>query len=257
MITGKTIGQLAELYMMTPDTLIPVEFSGSTYYASHSILTSSSSFSSRITNIETSSGSISSRLSGLESVTSSVSGNTLISTNASGAEGGEIQLAKAPTSTLSGSNVTIDQYADRLRIFENSGSFRGAYIDLSQAAIGVGTMLNNRVSGLVNAGTYVTMDFIKATVTTSGNRGLSLAATTGSFSAQIGSNYSVAGGTGGATTSGTINTTPSTSQFNYMFYANDISTYIITDTTNSRAYRITLQIGASYNNNLISIERLV
>ena len=186
-----------------------------------------------------------------------VTGNTLISTNASGAEGGEIQLAKAPTSTLSGSNVTIDQYADRIRIFENSGSFKGAYIDLSQAAIGVGTMLNNRVSGLVNAGTYVTMDFIKATVTTSGNRGLSLAATTGSFSVQIGSNYSVAGGTGGATTSGTINTTPSTSQFNYMFSANDISTYIITDTTNSRAYRITLQIGASYNNNMICIERLL
>ena len=125
MITGKTIGQLTQLDTMTPDTLIPVEFSGSTYYVSHSILTSSSSFSSR--------------LSGLESVTSSVSGNTLISTNASGNEGGEIQLAKSPNSTLSGSNVVIDQYVDRIRIFEAGGSTRGAYLNVVSQSSGVGS----------------------------------------------------------------------------------------------------------------------
>jgi hypothetical protein len=181
---------------------------------------------------------------------------TLKSTNSSGNEGGEIQLTLAPNATISG-NVIIDSYVDRIRFFEGGGTTRGAYIDLTQAAAGVNTLLNNRVSGLVNAGTFVTMDLLKATVTTSGNRGLSLAATTGSFSIQIGGSYSVSGGVGGSSGTATITTTPSSSQFNWNFGANDIATYIITDTTNSRAYRITLQIGASFNNNMISIERLV
>jgi hypothetical protein len=185
---------------------------------------------------------------------------TIPATNiGSGNEGGEIDFTKAPNSTLSGNVVAVDQYADRIRFFEGGGTARGAYIDLSQAAAGVGTLLNNRVSGLVNAGTFVTMDLLKATVTTSGNRGLSLAATTGSFSIYIGGTYSTTGpSSSGAAGSGSINTTPSASQFNWNFTgAGDTSIYTITDTTNSRAYRITLQIGASYNNNMISIERLL
>lgn len=125
MITGKTIGELTQLNTMISDTLIPVELSGSTYYVNHSSLTSSGSFSTR--------------LSGLENVTSSVSGNTLISTNASGNEGGEIQLAKSPNSTLSGSNVVIDQYVDRIRIFEAGGSSRGAYLNVVSQSSGVGS----------------------------------------------------------------------------------------------------------------------
>jgi hypothetical protein len=177
-----------------------------------------------------------------------------------GNEGGEIDFTKSPNSTLSGNTVVIDQYVDRVRFFESGGTTRGAYIDLTQAAAGVGTLLNNRVSGLVNAGTFVTMDLLKATVTTSGNRGLSLAATTGSFSVLIGATFAISSSSqsGGSAGSGTINTAPSSSQFGWNFTgAGDISTYIITDTTNSRAYRVTLQIGASYNNNMISIERLV
>jgi len=177
---------------------------------------------------------------------------------ASGNEGGEIALTQAANSTLSGNTVVIDQYVDRIRFFEAGGTTRGAYIDFTQAADGVGTLLNNRVSGLVDAGTFVTMDLIKATVTSSGNRGLSLAATTGSFNILIGGNYSTSGGANGSSGSGTINTTPSASQFGWNFLsAGDTATYIITDTTNSRTYRITMQIGASFNNNLITIERLV
>jgi hypothetical protein len=173
-------------------------------------------------------------------------------------EGAEIDFTKAPNSSLSGNAVIVDQYIDRLRFFEGGGTSRGAYIDLSQAAAGVGTLLNNRVSGIVNAGTFVTMDNLKATVTTSGQRGLSLAAVSGSFNIMIGSSYSLTASTGGNSGTGTINTTPSSSQFNYNFTSQgDMSVYIITDTTNNRAYRITLQIGASYNNNLITIERLV
>jgi hypothetical protein len=186
------------------------------------------------------------------------SGTLTLPTGINGNEGGEIAFTQAANSTLAGNTVVMDQYVDRIRFFEGGGNARGAYIDMSQAADGVGTLLNNRVSGLVNAGTFVTMDLLKATVTSSGNRGLSLAATTGSFNIMISGTYGGTGGVGGGATTGTINTTPSTSQFGWNFTAQgEGSTYIITDTTNSRAYRITLQIGASYNNNIISIERLV
>jgi hypothetical protein len=182
---------------------------------------------------------------------------TLKSTNASGNEGGEIQLALAPNATISG-GVIVDSYVDRLRIFESGGTTRGVYIDLTQAAAGVDTLLNNRVSGIVNAGTFVTMDLIKATVTTTGNRGLSLAATTGSFGIFIAGNYATSSGANGSSGSATITTSASASQFNWNFTgAGDIATFIITDISNSRAYRITMQIGSGYNNNLIVIERLV
>jgi hypothetical protein len=188
-----------------------------------------------------------------------VSGSILISTNATGNEGGEIQLAKSPNSTLTGSTVVIDQYADRVRFFEAGGTTRGAYIDLTQASAGTGTLLNNRVAAFVNAGTFVTMDNIKATVTTSGNLGLSLATVTGSFAASIGGTFGgVSVGHGGSSGNITVTTTASTSLFNWSFPgAGDISTYIITNTSSLLAYRITLQIGYGYNNNMISIERLI
>ena len=174
-----------------------------------------------------------------------------------GDEGGEINFGVPATNTTLSTRVVLDVYQDRLRIFD--GNTKGAYIDLSQAATGVGTLLNNRVSGLVNAGTFVTMDLIKATVTTSGNRGLSLAATTGSFAINIGGTYATTTpSNGGSAGTMTVTTTASASVFNWGFTnQGDIATYIITDTTNSRAYRITVQIGNSYNNNMISIERLI
>lgn len=183
---------------------------------------------------------------------------TLVSTNASANEGGEVQLAKAPNSTLSGDNVVVDQYVDRIRFYEGGGTTRGAYIDLTQAAAGVGTLLNNRVSGIVNAGAFVTMDNLKATVTTSGNRGLSLATVSGTNGYLVGATNALSGGPGGSSGSVSLTTTASTSVFGWNFLgAGDIATYILTDTTNSRAYRITLQIGSGYNNNLICIERLI
>lgn len=177
----------------------------------------------------------------------------------SGYEGGEIRLALAQNTALSGTGVTIDVYQDRIRFFEAGGTARGAYVDLAQASAGVETLLNNRVSGIVNAGTFVIMDNIKATVPTSGDRGLSLATVTGSFSCFIGGNYSLTtNATGGDATALSVTASASASVFNWNFTgAGDISYYIITDTTNSRAYRITLQIGGGYNNNLICIERLV
>jgi len=175
-----------------------------------------------------------------------------------GDEGGELNFGIPAANTTLLTTVKFDVYQDRIRFFD--GSTKGAYIDLSQAATGVGSLLNNRVSGFVNAGTFVTMDLIKATVTTSGQRGLSLATTTGSFAYNIGGNYSLSNGTvsGQSAQGQTLTTSATTSIFGWSFpNAGDTSTYILTDTTNSRAYRITLMIGASYNSNMISIERLI
>ena len=59
-----------------------------------------------------------------------------------GDEGGEILLGKPATNTsLTGSGVTIDIWQNRLRFFEQGGAARGAYIDLTAAAAGVGTNL--------------------------------------------------------------------------------------------------------------------
>lgn len=64
----------------------------------------------------------------------------LVASNSSGDEGGEIQLAKPPNGTLSG-GITIDAYQNRLRFFEQGGSARGFYLDLSSAGTGASTNL--------------------------------------------------------------------------------------------------------------------
>ena len=64
------------------------------------------------------------------------------SLNSSGDEGGEILLAKSVTNnTLTGSGITIDSYQNKIRIFEQGGSNRGVYLDLTQCDPGVGTDL--------------------------------------------------------------------------------------------------------------------
>jgi hypothetical protein len=115
-------------------------------------------------------------------------------------------------------------------------------------------------SGYVNAGQFVTLDNLKFSVTTSGNRGLSCATVTGSVTLSIYAAYSVTSAAGGNSTQwpgATYTTTPQGPWFGYHFpNAGDGSVYIANDYTNGRVYRITLLIGVGYNNNFISIERL-
>ncbi len=113
-------------------------------------------------------------------------------------------------------------------------------------------------SGMVAVGTFVTLDNLKCTVTASGNRGLSIAAVSTSFEADISGVYSVPGATGGGSTNNiTYTTTASTSAFGWNFGAHgDTAIYQMRDKTNNRFYRITLMIGVSYISNFISIERL-
>jgi len=128
----------------------------------------------------------------------------------------------------------------------------------AQGEAGVG--IKGFISAYVNAGTFVTLENIKCTVTTSGNRGLSVAAVTGSFQAHISGTFGYVNGVGGSATTApiTYTTTPSGSYFGWSFpNQGDGSTYLINDVTNWRFYRVTLMIGPGYSNNFISIERLI
>lgn len=73
--------------------------------------------------------------------TTVTSTGTLVSSNSTGDEGGEISLAKPATNTAITTGVTIDVYQNKLRIFETGGTNRGAYIDITSASAGVGSNL--------------------------------------------------------------------------------------------------------------------
>jgi hypothetical protein len=129
-----------------------------------------------------------------------------------------------------------------------------------QGPAGVG--IRGFASGYVNAGTFVTLDNIKATVTTSGARGISVASVSGSFTASVAGHYmysySTPGGTATAYPGHTTTITPSPSWFNWSFgNAGDTAIFYVNDYNNSKFYRITMMIGSGYNNNFISIERLI
>jgi len=177
----------------------------------------------------------------------------------SGDEGGEILLAKSATnSTLTGSGITIDSYRDRLRIFEQGGDARGVYIDLAKTPTGVSGELIWKSSGMVNAGTFVTLDNIKVTITSSGSRGLSVATVSGTVSGYISGHYElISGSPYGMSSTTSLSTTATSSLFGWNFVnEGDMATYILRDNTNNRVYRIIMIIGGAYNNNFISIERL-
>jgi sorbitol-specific phosphotransferase system component IIA len=112
----------------------------------------------------------------------------LNATNSSGDEGGEILLSKPQTNTtLSGTGITIDAWQNRLRFFEQGGSARGAYIDITACGAGASTNLlsggggggisltngtNNYVVTAVDSTTVngeVNMQFDGSTLTVSGN----------------------------------------------------------------------------------------
>jgi hypothetical protein len=123
---------------------------------------------------------------------------------------------------------------------------------------GTGGNVLTKTSGMVAAGTFVTLDNLKCTVTTSGSRGLSIGAVSTTFEADLSGWYAASiGSAGGSTNNISYTTTASTSLFNWNFIAHgDTAHYHIRDKTNNRFYRITMMIGASYISNFISIERL-
>jgi len=72
-----------------------------------------------------------------------LSARLIRSTQSTGDEGGQLDLATATTNqSLAGGSVAIDIYQNKLRIFETGGTNRGVYIDIANgASAGVGTDL--------------------------------------------------------------------------------------------------------------------
>jgi hypothetical protein len=178
--------------------------------------------------------------------------------SSSGDEGGEIQLASAQTNQSLSGKVVVDVFRNQLRILESGGNSRGVNIDLSKAPTGASGELIWKTSGMVGAGTFVTLDNLKCTVTTGGNRGLSIGAVSTTFEADISGWYTVSGGSGGGSSNNqTITTSASNSAFGWNFPGHgDMVQVQIRDKTNNRFYRVIMMIGASYISNFISIERL-
>jgi hypothetical protein len=179
----------------------------------------------------------------------------------SGDEGGEILLAKSQTNnSLTGSGITIDSYQNRLRIFEQGGDARGVYLDLTKTPAGVSGELLWKASGIVNAGTDVTLGNLKVRLSTSGNRSLQVSTVSGTYSV-YGSGIYGAGGVGHGFIDGStqlsITTTPTYLRASTNFSAaGQTDTWLIMDTGSNISWRISLIIGVSFNNNMISIERL-
>jgi hypothetical protein len=111
-------------------------------------LVTTASFNSFTQSYYSASSSFDSRFNGLVTTGSNTfTGNNTFSGSVTigsggGNEGGELQLAYAPTnSTLTGSAVVFDVYQNRVRIFENGGNNRGGYFDLTTLGNGVSTNL--------------------------------------------------------------------------------------------------------------------
>lgn len=74
-----------------------------------------------------------------------ITGYSLISSQSSGGEGGELRLAKPATgSSLSGTSVTFDIYNNLFRIFETGSPNRGYFLNISEGDAGAGTSLRNK-----------------------------------------------------------------------------------------------------------------
>ena len=181
-----------------------------------------------------------------------------------GDEGGEINLAIPVTNTTLQNRVTIDVWQNRYRVFEGSANAKGVFVDLSKAPAGVGGELMWKASGLVNLGIDVTLGDLKARLPSTGNKSLQLSTTSAGVTYSVyGSGiYSQAGTVVGTTINASsplsITSTPTYLASGYNFgTAGATDTWIIMDTSNTISWRITMILGSGFNNNMISIERLV
>lgn len=93
---------------------------------------------------------------GVARATGDVFGKELWSTNSIGDEGGQLNLAVPLTNTSLLTTVTLDVFQNKLRFFQGDGA-KGAYIDLTACAAGVGTNLLSGGGGGTPGGanTYV------------------------------------------------------------------------------------------------------
>ncbi|MFM6938534.1 MAG: hypothetical protein ACKOXC_09330 [Aquirufa sp.] len=146
--------------------------------------------------------------------------------------------------------------------FNTAGSY--PWFDI-QVISGNQAIEPDRVAKFVDAGVPLAFGDIQVQVSTSGGRSLQIRTTggvniTGMISAYT--TYNGASGTHSYTYFSDVSQTI-TSSFAYLGWSwgfnqsGDLAVYYFRDTTFGRFYRITLMIGVSYLNNMISIEKLI
>jgi hypothetical protein len=126
------------------------------------------------------------RTAGVVSATGDMFGKELWSTQSSGDEGGQVNLGIPAANTALTGQVTIDVYQNQLRFFQGN-SARGAYIDLTAAAVGVGSNLLAGGGG-IPGGANTNVQFndggvFGGTAGLTFNKTTNAVATTGTFSA--------------------------------------------------------------------------
>ena len=115
---------------------------------------------------------------GLDAAGDITTSGYLKSNNSSGDEGGEIFLSKSVTNTTISNGVTIDVYRDKLRFFEQGGTARGFYIDITTGGAGVATNLAGGAGTVTSVAMTVPtgLSISGSPITGSGTLALSLAA---------------------------------------------------------------------------------
>ena len=189
------------------------------------------------------------------------SGNAIYQDKNNFKQGNDISLE---LSTIVNVSSTSQLYS--ASIYHDSGvNLTTSLAQLSISTVGGATPAGPGIpytTGFVNAGVPVILDNIKVQIPASGNKSLQLATISNSFfGLHTGYATSYNGSSNQFNNYGNGSTTFTTS-FQYFYnwnftYGGDTIIYHLNDTSNMRCYRITCMIGLGYNNNMISIERLV
>jgi hypothetical protein len=122
---------------------------------------------------------------------------------------------------------------------------------------------DDKIAKFVDAGVPVSFGDIQVQMITSGNRSLQIRTTGTSFTGMVSAYTTYNGASSAGFTYFSDITQIVTSTFAYLgtswgFSQNgDVAVYYLRDTSNLRFYRITLMVGPSYFNNMISIEKLL
>jgi hypothetical protein len=122
---------------------------------------------------------------------------------------------------------------------------------------------DDKIAKFVDAGVPVSFGDIQVQMITSGNRSLQIRTTGTSFTGMVSAYTTYNGASSAGFTYFSDITQTVTSTFAYLgtswgFSQNgDVAVYYLRDTSNLRFYRITLMVGPSYFNNMISIEKLL
>jgi hypothetical protein len=143
----------------------------------------------------------------------------------------------------------------------DDGVTNGIWVDYSGPSYSVIDGINC-VRQIINAGQGLSMDLLTVQMPTGGNRSLQLKVATGTIVANWSGSAVYYGG--GATQASSDSSRAQTFTTSYTYISSlwnflspgDSADYMFNDTTNNKFYRITLQVGAGFNNNLSVIERL-